>query len=151
MLEPLHHCGYSLEQLQQAVLTSTHNLYFEQKYEKYQSFYLKTFSFQFLVLKFSIYLKRFVFVLKLNFPPFWNGYYFKRKEIAPRGGANSFLSRPLFRKGMVRRVANRKLQKTSPLKKTVNQGRVSDLLSLYAHHFSLIRIFTARVQEIMIL
>ena len=32
-------CGYPLE------LTSTHNLCFEQKYEKYQSFYLKTFSF----------------------------------------------------------------------------------------------------------
>ena len=28
-----------------AVLTSTHNLCFEQKYEKYQNFYLKTFSF----------------------------------------------------------------------------------------------------------
>ena len=28
-----------------AVLTSTHNLCFEQKYEKYQNFNLKTFSF----------------------------------------------------------------------------------------------------------
>ena len=28
----------------EAVLTSTHNLCFEQKYEKYQNFYLKTFT-----------------------------------------------------------------------------------------------------------
>ena len=32
--------------LGEAVLTSTHNLCFEQKYEKYQQFYLKTFSFR---------------------------------------------------------------------------------------------------------
>ena len=48
-------CGYSLEPPRQggsneypqgkAVLTSTHNLCFEQKYEKYQNFYLKTFHF----------------------------------------------------------------------------------------------------------
>ena len=31
--------------LGEAVLTSTHNLCFEQKYEKYQKFYLKIFSF----------------------------------------------------------------------------------------------------------
>ena len=40
----------------EAVLTSTHNLYFEQKYEKYQIFFLSE-NFQFLVVKFSIYLK----------------------------------------------------------------------------------------------
>ena len=40
---------------------STHNLCFEQKYEKYQKFYLKTFSFY--VVKFSIYLNRHVFVM----------------------------------------------------------------------------------------
>ena len=40
------------------VLVSTHNLCFEQKYEKYQKFY-----FRFLVVKFSIYLKRRVFVM----------------------------------------------------------------------------------------
>ena len=39
---------------------STHNLCFEQKYEKYQNFYLKT---QFLVAKFSIYLNRRVYVM----------------------------------------------------------------------------------------
>ena len=44
------------------VLTNTHNVYFEQKYEKYQSFYLK--NFQFLEVKFSIYLKRRVFVME---------------------------------------------------------------------------------------
>ena len=38
-------CGYSLERLSEAVLTSIHNLCFEQKYEKYLNFYLKTFSF----------------------------------------------------------------------------------------------------------
>ena len=66
-------CGYSLEPRRrggsndypqsmfcEAVLTSTHNLCFEQKYEKYH-FYLK--SFHFLVVKFSIYLKRRVFVM----------------------------------------------------------------------------------------
>ena len=36
-------CEYSLEL--EAVLTGTHNLYFEQKYEKYQIFYLKIFTF----------------------------------------------------------------------------------------------------------
>ena len=43
--------------------TSTHNLCFEQKYEQYQTekFYLK--NFQFLVVKFSIYLNRHVFVM----------------------------------------------------------------------------------------
>ena len=41
---------------------STHNLYFEQKYEKYQSFLSE--NFQFLEVKFSIYmyLNRHVFV-----------------------------------------------------------------------------------------
>ena len=47
----------------EAVLTSTHNLCFEQKYEKYRSFYLKIFSF--LEMKFSIYLNRRVFVMNL--------------------------------------------------------------------------------------
>ena len=41
---------------------STHNLCFEQKYEKYQNFYLKIFIF--LVLKFSVYLNRLVFVME---------------------------------------------------------------------------------------
>ena len=43
------------------VLTSTNNLCFEQKFEKYQSF-LSEF-FQFLEVKFSIYLNRRVFVM----------------------------------------------------------------------------------------
>ena len=40
---------------------STHNLCFEQKYEKYQSFLSE--NFQFLEVKFSIYLNRRVFVI----------------------------------------------------------------------------------------
>ena len=40
----------------------THNLCFEQKYEKYQNLSLKTF--RFLVVTFSIYLNRHVFVMK---------------------------------------------------------------------------------------
>ena len=40
---------------------STHNLCFGQKYEKYQNFYLKIFIL--LVIKFSIYLNRLVFVM----------------------------------------------------------------------------------------
>ena len=37
--------GICYNRLAEAVLTSTHNLCFEQKYEKYQFFYLKMFSF----------------------------------------------------------------------------------------------------------
>ena len=37
--------GTRSNRLGEAVRTSTHNLCFEQKYEKYQNFYLKTFSF----------------------------------------------------------------------------------------------------------
>ena len=55
------YCGYSLELLAEAVLTSTHNLCFEQKYEKYQRFLSE--NFQFLEMKFSIYLNRRVFVM----------------------------------------------------------------------------------------
>ena len=46
----------------QAVLTSVHNLCFEQKYEKYQNF-LSDFFFHFLVVKFSLYLNRRLFVM----------------------------------------------------------------------------------------
>ena len=47
--------------LGEAVLTSTHNLCFEQKYEKYHSFLSE--NFHFLVVKFSVYLNRHVFVM----------------------------------------------------------------------------------------
>ena len=40
---------------------STHNLCFEQEYEKYQNYLLE--NFPFLVVKFSIYLNRCVFVM----------------------------------------------------------------------------------------
>ena len=45
----------------EAILTIIHNLCFEQKYENYQKFSSE--SFQFLVVKFSIYLNRRVFVI----------------------------------------------------------------------------------------
>ena len=45
----------------ESVLTSTHNLCFEQKYENYQSFLSE--NFQFLGVKFSIYLNRRVCVI----------------------------------------------------------------------------------------
>ena len=45
----------------EAVLTSTHNLCFEQKCENYQSFLSE--NFQFLEMKFSIYLNRHVFIM----------------------------------------------------------------------------------------
>ena len=45
---------------------STHNLCFEQKYEKYQSFLSE--NFQFLEMKFSIYLNRRVFVMGYQVP-----------------------------------------------------------------------------------
>ena len=45
----------------EAILTGTTIYVFEQKYEKYQTFYRKTFSF--LVVKFSIHLNRYVFVM----------------------------------------------------------------------------------------
>ena len=61
-------CGYSLEpprrggsRLAEAVLTSTHNLCFEQKCEKNISFLSE--NFQFLEVKFSIYLHMRVFVM----------------------------------------------------------------------------------------
>ena len=53
------HCGYI-----EAVLTSTHNPYFEQKYEKYQS--SSSENFHFFEVKFSIYLKMRVFVMRNN-------------------------------------------------------------------------------------
>ena len=45
----------------EAILTSTHNLSFEQKDEKYQNFLSE--NFHFLVVKFSVYLNRRVFVM----------------------------------------------------------------------------------------
>ena len=51
----------------EAVLTSTHNLCVEQKYENYQSFFLSDyFFFSFLEVKFSIYLNRRVFIMFEN-------------------------------------------------------------------------------------
>ena len=54
-------CGYSLEPPRRGGSNGTHNLCFKQKYEKYPSFLSE--NFQFLEVKFSIYLNRRVFVL----------------------------------------------------------------------------------------
>ena len=48
--------------IDEAVLTSTHNLCFEQKYKKLSEFLSE--NFHFLVVKFSVYLNRLVFVMK---------------------------------------------------------------------------------------
>ena len=58
--------GTRKNRLTEAVLTSTHNLCFEQKYAKYQSFLFE--KFQFLEVKFSIYLNRRVFVMGTRYP-----------------------------------------------------------------------------------
>ena len=42
---------------------STHNLCFEQKYEKYRDFSSESFHFFFFVVKFSVYLNRHVFIM----------------------------------------------------------------------------------------
>ena len=52
--------------LTKAVVTSTHNLCFEQKYENYQNFLPKIFPF-FLLVKFSTYLNKRAFVMLLLF------------------------------------------------------------------------------------
>ena len=54
--------GTRKNRLVEAVLTSTHNLCFEQKYEIYQNFLSENFSF--LVVKFSVYLNRRVSVMR---------------------------------------------------------------------------------------
>ena len=55
-------CGYSLEPPRRGGSNEYPQSMFEQKYKKYQSFYLKIFSF--FEVKFSIYLYRRVFVMK---------------------------------------------------------------------------------------
>ena len=59
--------GTRQNRLAEAVLTSTHNLCLEQKYEKYQIFLSE--NFQFFVVKFSMYLNRRVFVMIGNERP----------------------------------------------------------------------------------
>ena len=53
--------GTRKNRLVEAVLTSTHNLCFDQKYVKYRNFSSE--NFQFLVVKFSVYLNRHVFIM----------------------------------------------------------------------------------------
>ena len=57
-------CGYSLEPPRRGGSNEYHNLCFEQTYEKYQRFLSE--NFQFLEVKFSIYLNRLVFVMILK-------------------------------------------------------------------------------------
>ena len=59
-----HGLWVEMTSLAEAVLTSTHNLCFEQKYEKYQS--LLSDHFQLLEMKCSIYLNRRVFVMEVR-------------------------------------------------------------------------------------
>ena len=54
--------GTRYNRLGEAVLTSTHNLSFEQNYEKYQKFLSE--NFHVLVVKFSVYLNRHVFIMQ---------------------------------------------------------------------------------------
>ena len=54
-------CGYPLEPPRRGGSNEYHNLYFEQKYEKYQNFLSE--NFHFLVVKFSVYKNRHVFVM----------------------------------------------------------------------------------------
>ena len=54
-------CGYSLEPPRRGGSNEYHNICFEQKYEKYQTFLSE--NFQFLEVKFPIYLNRYVFVM----------------------------------------------------------------------------------------
>ena len=57
--------GTHSNRLGEAVLTSTHNLCFEQKRENISEFLSE--NYQFLVVKFSIYLNRRVFVMSLKY------------------------------------------------------------------------------------
>ena len=59
---------YSLETPRRGGSNEYHNLCFELKYEKYQSFLSE--NFQFLELKFSIYLNRRDFVMEINHTSF---------------------------------------------------------------------------------
>ena len=56
--------GTCSNRLAEAVLTSTHNLCFEQKFEKISDFLSE--NFMFLEVKFSIYLNRRVFVMAIK-------------------------------------------------------------------------------------
>ena len=57
--------GTRLNRLIDAVLTSNHNLCFEQKYEKYQIFLSE--NFDSLVVKFSVYLNRQVSAMSVKY------------------------------------------------------------------------------------
>ena len=70
-------CGYSLEPPRRGGYIEYHNLCFEQKYKKHQSFLFENFPFW--VVKFSVYLNMCVFVMfvattdfeKMDYEVFW--------------------------------------------------------------------------------
>ena len=89
--------GTRLSRLAKAVLTSTHNLCFEQKYEKYQSCLSE--HFPVLEGKFSIYLNTRVFVmLSVCQAPSENESTLKEKTLLPRGEIFFLLELTLFQK-----------------------------------------------------
>ena len=69
--------GTHYNRLAEAVLTSTYNLCFEQKCEKYQRFLSE--NFQFLEVKFSSYLHRRVFVMSMQSGNSCSVYYVVRR------------------------------------------------------------------------
>ena len=79
---------------------STHNLCFEQKYEKYQSYLSE--NFQFLEVKFSIYLNRLVFVMRsLHFVFAWKKtkqcrIRWRKNEVADSGRCTGWRSPTVF-------------------------------------------------------
>ena len=73
-------CGYSLELPREAVLTCTHNLCFEQKYEEYQNCLSE--NFHYLMAKFPVYLNRHVFVMGCKKLPFhWRWVYIAQSNL----------------------------------------------------------------------
>ena len=99
-------------------LTSTHNLCFEQKYEKYQGFFFVFLfcfvlvflseNFQFLVVKFSVYLNRRVFVMNSTI---WH---------VPINKASSLSARRNFASVAVQNVANEDSDKTAQKHSNLN-------------------------------
>ena len=77
--------GTHLNPLTDAVLTVTHNVCFEPKYENYQNFSSE--SFRFCVVKYSIYLNRCVFVMcKQHIGPCLQHMETRRSLFIPRRG-----------------------------------------------------------------
>ena len=130
---PISAQKHTLWVLAEAVLTSTHNLCFEQKYEKYQSFLSE--NFQFLEVKFSIHLNRRVFVMKM-------GHTCHRISTCRRYSSSGYLSWDLkWCKIFEFLLGRRKWAVCSPANHTVIQ-RVSMKSKLRFHYkYKLIQIY----------